>query len=208
MPWRCHLRARNLTLYLDSLTQNTTKRTKEFLLLKLKHKWCVRICQSKKTKFDGRGNIHPWQDTSAYIANCIITNYQKNFHDHISSCSTSTAAESTSIKVPWNELFVVVILHVIFIDLIPSFPSNVWPSWSSAPSTHDIDQDPNPSKSKDIEDFWEEIKYTVVKGGLVKSHDKPTTVMGVVSHLLSRCYYILFWRNQLKSCFSSWTELL
>lgn len=26
MPWRCHLRARNLTLYLDSLTQNTKKK--------------------------------------------------------------------------------------------------------------------------------------------------------------------------------------
>lgn len=94
MPWRCHLRARNLTLYLDSLTQNTKKKT---------------------------------------------------FHDHLSSCSTSTAVESTSIKV--HELYWVLILCDIHWFDTNSFPSNLWPSWSSD-LTNIIDQDPHPWRNQ------------------------------------------------------------
>lgn len=70
---------------------------------------------------------------------------KKTFHDHLSSCSTSTAVESTSIKV--HELYWVLILCDIHWFDTNSFPSNLWPSWSSD-LTNIIDQDPHPWRNQ------------------------------------------------------------
>ena len=94
----------------------------------------VRKNMSIQKKLNSTGEVTFTPDrTPAHIQYSQLYHYklQKKFHDHISSCSTSTAVQSTAIKV--HELYVVVILCdiQILIDLIQTRFLLAWPSWSS-----------------------------------------------------------------------------